>query len=280
MQRMKIMLLGLLAVMALSSVAASTASAALQGGPWWRHPETKGSQKQVKWPMNEEKEIKSENEGSFILKGKLLGEKAILECRKVTNSGNIWNGAFQGEDEATVLFEECSIVEPKGCAGQAIIISPANVYTELQWKYGGNQNEIKEVGQQKIFDVFAPQEAPKQNEKNEARAIYVTIKIPTTCLGGLTANVEAAGTTALFTDAHQTTHKIIWGTAAQVEPQNQDATTGFLTWKLPNPTEFHHQETQTKAKLIFAGTPAELEGKIKVERSGVGAPEEFGAYNE
>jgi hypothetical protein len=276
MSRTKVMLLSLLAITVLGSVASTTASAVLQG-PWWRHPEALGSQKQVKWPMNEEHPIISENEGAFVLKGELLLMKVTIECQKVENKGNIWNGAHQGEDQAEVAFSECSLTSPIKCAN--VEVSKPKVYTELMWKYRGETKELTEAGgQQKIFDVFAPTEVPKKNEAGEWRSKFVTITIPAACkpFGG-EYNVEAAGTKTTFVDQFQEPHEIVWGTAAQVEPQNEDVRTAFLKWSLPNVTKLHHQETEIIAKLMFGNKPAELQGRIKIK---LVSEEPFGAYNE
>jgi hypothetical protein len=276
MSRVKILVLSLLAVCAVSSVVVATASAALQG-PWYRHPEAKGSQKQIKYPYNEEQPFVAENEGAFTLKGKILGTRVVISCAKAASSGNIWDGLQQGEDNAKVEFTECTISEAVLCKGAKVLVSPAEVYSELQWKYAGTQKELTEVGQQKIYDVFAPTKEPEQKE-GVARAVFTEIEIPEKeckTLHGIFP-VEAAGSLATFQDQHQVSHKIVWGTAAQVEPQNEDVVVGRLTWKIPNVTGLHHQESQTKAKLLFASEPAELEGTLKVA---LVSEEPFGAYN-
>ncbi len=281
MSRMKIMLWGLLAVMAMGSIAAPAASAA-PDGPWFRHPV---GTEQVKWLTNEEKEIEGTNQGSFTLRGKVLGVPATIKCETATIKGLAWNGSHQGEDEGVVAFSKCFTVQP--CAKTEVKVTNAEVYSELQWKYAGKQSELNEqpAKQQKIFDVFAPIVAPEQitleNGEKVARATFVSITFPASCgLGETPFKVEAAGTVATFGDQHQVSHKIIWGTAAETNPQNQDATINTLHFQFPNATEFHHQGVQTKAKLLFAGNAAELEGYLHIKRSGVGAPEEFGTYNE
>jgi hypothetical protein len=279
MYRMKIMLVGLLAMLALGAVASATASAALPQGPWFYHREGTG---QAKWGQNKEQPIESKNQGSFTLRGKVLGISVVIKCETVENTGFIWNGQHQGQDEAEVKFTKCFIVNP--CAGTEVTVSSTKVYTELQWKYGGKQEELKEVGQQKIYDVFAPTTEPTQKELGEKgkgefapRARFVTIEIPVGCAVAGKFEVEAAGSLAIFEDQHQGLHKIIWGTAAETNPQNQDSKEPTLQWKFPNPTLFHHQETQTKAQLLFGGSPAELEGVIHIKRTN---GEEFGAFNE
>ncbi len=265
------MLVSLLGVMALGSVAATMASAQTQG-PWWRHREAAGSQKQIKWPMNEEKEVKGINEGVFQLKGRLAGLVSTITCSKVESAGNVWNGLRQGEDENETKFTECAIAEPAACAAATVKVEPVKAFSELMWKYRGESKELEEHGgQQKIYDVFAPTSEPK-----EGKAIYTNITLGGTLCAGTFA-VKAAGTTATFVDQHQVEHNIVWGTAALVTPQNADAASGHLVWADPNLLKLHHQATAIEAKLEFGNQPAELQGIIKVERS---VPEEFGAFDE
>ncbi len=273
MSRIKIMLAGLLAMLIVGSVASAVASAA-PDGPWFRHPE---GGKQVKWPINEEQQIKSKNQGGspFILKSTISENNTpvTLECRQVNNKGNIWNGLHQGEDEAEVIFSEC-IMSSAPCAGEPITVEPTKVYTELMWKYSGVKKELEEqkAGQQKIYDVFASTAEPVGG-----KAKFTTIKIPAKCIFGGSINVEAGGTAATFVDQHQVSHSVVWGTAAEVNPQNLDAKTGYLVWNIPNQKQLHHQGTIVQANLFLGTHTAELQGQIKIERNN---EEEFGVFNE
>ncbi len=273
MSRIKVLIVSLLALCAVGSVAAATASAELQG-PWWRHPEAKGSQKQVKWPENEEQAIKATNAGlgNFKLRGKLIGEKVLIECTTVTGKGWLWNGLHQGENEGEpVNFTGCTAASV--LIGKCVAeVEPVHAYSELMWKYRGESKELKEAGgQQKIYDAFGVA------ENKAGKFIFTLIKIPAPCAVTGEFPVEAAGTEQTFLDQHQGEHKIRWGTAPLVEPQNQDAKQGFLNWIIPNQTKLHHQEKEVIAKLEFGGAPAELEGKLAVE---LNSEEPFGAYNE
>jgi hypothetical protein len=269
--RPKVLIVSLLAVFAVSSVVVATASAALTG-PWWKHIE---NSKQVKFVENKEQPLKATNAGlgNFKLKSKTVAFGSIvIECQEATSKGNLWNGALQGEDEAILAFEKC---EAKGsltgvCKG--VTIENSKVHSELMWKYRGETKELKEAGgQQKIYDAFAPTEAPK-----EGKAALTTITFPTGCTLAGSYIITAVGTEATFIDQFLEKHLVVWGTAAQVEPQNEDVTKGFLTWNSPNVTKLHHQEKEVVAKLQFAGQPAELEGKLAIELNN---GEKFGAFN-
>ena len=264
MNRIRLLFLSLLAVFAVGSVTAATASAELQG-PWWK--QVKGG-KQIKLELNKEQPTKSINEGAFTLKSKLLSLKSVIKCETAEDTGFIWNGLHQGEDESLVKFSKCVMVEP---CKEVVEVEPTKVFTELMWKYRGETKELKEVGQQKIYDVFAPSTEPK-----EGKALFTIIRVPAgTCVGEFPVN--AVGTPAIFIDQHGVEHKIVWGTAALVEPQNEDAVAVHLNWIDPNVTKLHHQEKAIEAKLALGPEPAELQGRIKLEEN---TAEPFGAFNE
>jgi hypothetical protein len=269
MSRIKVLFLSLLAVFAVSSVASATASAELNG-PWWKHLNAK--LEQVKFHENEEQALKVKNVANFKLVGTLLGEKVLIECTAVNGSGWLWNGLHQGEDEGTeVRFENCIVKTLTLGECKATVEPLKHVYSELMWKYRGEAKELKEAGQQKIYDAFGI-------EANGAgKFIFTIITTVAPCPIVEKFPVTAAGTEQHFIDQHEVAHQIKWGTAPVVEPQNEDVTKGFLTWTIPNVTRLHHQEKEVIAKLEFGGRPAELEGKLAVELNN---GEKFGAFNE
>jgi hypothetical protein len=269
MLRIRAILLGLLAMLAVSAVASATASAELQG-PWWRHIE---NSQQAKYALNAEQQLKAKNEGNFKLRSKIAGEKALIECLKVTSKGWLWDGLHQGENEAEeVKFTECTAKTPIVTCTEGVTVGAVkNAYSELMWKYRGAPGELTEVGQQKIYDAFGVA------ENTEHKFIYNVITLAAPCPIHETFPVVASGTKQVFQDQHQVEHEITWGTAALVEPQNEDQTKGFLTWTIPNQTKLHHQGKEVIATLKLGEQPAELEGKLAVELNN---GERFGAFNE
>jgi hypothetical protein len=280
-------LVGLVALLVVGSYAATAASAAVQG-PWWMKLE---GGKQVKIEPKPHLEIKSLNEGAFILKSTILAIPVILECRSVKNSGSIWNGPHTGRDEAEVKWGECFVATSTSvCKGFPIVVSTTNVRTELMWKYAGTKKELEEAGGgQKIYDVFAPKTAPeefKEGEKTGFRAPFTTIKIPKEVEGLKCALAnEAPGYTVYargkkysgWEDQEGATHEVQWGTAALVEPQNEDMKAGTLKWVLPNVKKLHVEGVEEEAKLELGANAAELQGTIKVEATN--GITEFGAWN-
>ena len=279
MSRLRMIVVGLLAVLTVGAVVASAASGAVQG-PWWMKLE---AGKQVKIEPGKHLQIKSFNEGAFLLKSKVSLMAVTIECRKVENKGFIWNGPHTGRDEAEVIFTNCFMVTP--CAGLPITVAPTKTRTELMWKYQGVSKELEEAGgSQKIYDVFAPEEEPVEFEAGKFRAKFTTITVPPEaegikCAVAAEYPVYARGTVYNnWEDQNGTKHKVIWGTAALVEPQNMDVKTGKLKWELPNVKKLHVEGVEEEAKLQLGNEPAELSGTVKVEATTGGI--EFGAWNE
>jgi hypothetical protein len=288
MPRLRTIVVSLLAVLAVGSIAATTASAAIQG-PWWQKKE---GAKQVKIEPNTHLQIKSKNEAGtvFLLKSKAVGFAVVIECRRVENKGFIWNGPHTGRDEAVVTWNECFVAASSAvCRGFPVTVETTHVRTELMWKYQGNSSELNEAGgQQKIYDVFAPEVEKSEEYEPEPgvhafRAKFTSITIPAEfegikCAVANTYPVYAEGTRYLnWEDQKPASHEVIWGTAAQVEPQNADAKSGTLKWVFPNVKKLHVEGAEQVAKLQFGAEPAELQGTIKVEaEDGI---TEFGAWN-
>lgn len=272
MNRIRLLFLSLLAVFAVSSVVSASASAEVNG-PWWKH--FNALKEQVKFPENEEQQLKVKNAGSFKLKGKISSSAVTIECTTASGNGWLWNGLHQGEDEGVeVRFENCT--GEGTLLGKCIVeVEPLkHSYSELMWKYRGEKKELEEAPkttQQKIYDAFGV-EANK-----EGNFVFTVITTTSPCTVINKFPVQAAGSPAEFVDQHGVKHQIKWGSAPVVEPQNEDVTKGSLTWTLPNQRKLHHQEKEVVAKLEFAQQPAELEGKLAVELNN---GEMFGAFNE
>lgn len=281
MYRMKILLLSLLAVFAVGSMASATASAALQG-PWWMK---RVGGLQFKIEPKEELQIKSDNFNPTLAPFRIVTQNnKIIECEIVLNKGWLWNGEHQGADEEALEFRNCFAIEPE-CkkARVAKFGSQIKVRTELMWKYRGEKSELLEQGQQKIYDVFAPRETPKQY-KLENRAPFFTIVVPAaeTCPEKV-YTLWAEGKEAVWKNQQNKEFNVVWGTAALVEPQNQDTRFVTLNWIRPNVKQLHHQEKAVTAQLSLEDQNeiqegAEIEGKIYLEHEF--GEIEFGAWDQ
>jgi hypothetical protein len=272
MSLMKTLLSSLLAMLALGSMASATASAELNG-PWWRHPELG---QQVKFPQNQTQQVKGINAGGFEIKT----ANVAFFCGEALLEGAIWNGAHQGQDQAKLQLLKCRVTKPVPCENTPVKVGQIKVYTELMWKYQGAPVELTEPGgQQKIYDAFAPTAQPNK----EGRAALTTIAIPPGCFVPEQLTLWAKGSLAQYEDSQQGTHSIVWGTAAEVEPQNQDSPALRLKWTDPNVKFLHHQEKPVKVELQLEDETgffeeANLQGALRIERQqGQG---EFGAFNQ
>jgi hypothetical protein len=228
------------------------------------------------YPQNKEHQLKVKNEGSFKLKSKTaLFGNILIECAKATGSGNLWDGVNYGEDNAVFIFAECEAKSSTAGTCKGVEVSSAKAYSELTWKYAGKSEELEELAgtpQQKIYDAFAPTAEPK-----EGKAVLLAIILPKSCTAAGEFSVTAGGTETTFVDQEGKSHSVVWGTAGLVEPQNENVVKNSINWAAPNVTILHQQDAQIKTTLDFAGSPAELEGKLAVELNN---GEKFGSLYE
>ncbi len=100
-------LLGALALLVLSGIATSAASAA---GPYWR---VNGSR------LEKGSKFLNAEGGATELKATILGLTETISCAGATveNASLVGNGTSQGQDAAkAIAFEKCKVVSPKSCA--------------------------------------------------------------------------------------------------------------------------------------------------------------------
>ena len=124
-KRLRVMLVSLLAVFAVSAVASASASAAPE---WYVCEEGTGAGTKFtehkcttvsgtgKWEWIKlvgTKKVKSKNKAgvSFVFEGEAGGVKVKITCKKVKDIGTITQGA-PGKDTETAEFEECVVDKP------------------------------------------------------------------------------------------------------------------------------------------------------------------------
>jgi hypothetical protein len=138
--KMRVALLGVLALFVVSGTAASSASAL---GPYWRTGGAgvrleKGA-RQIKLQLKSSKAI-------------LRSEKLELEltCNESHSEGATieGNGTNQGQDKGRVSYSSCNVVKPAGCVvTEPIVTNPTKSYLA-----------VNEGAQQNLVDVFEPTE--------------------------------------------------------------------------------------------------------------------------
>jgi len=175
----------LVAVFAMSALAASAAQAEENKGPLW----IVGSPaKGLK--AGETRAIKSVTVGKPILRG----TAASIECEKGTTTGFLLGGS-PGTDVSTTKFENCNVTTQKNCVATGLkpVASPSgeirvDVYTILAFALGSRTSAV---------DLFAPQgETGKENLFSEFELLNRTGATTELCnlLNKTKVVVESTGT--------------------------------------------------------------------------------------
>ncbi len=171
--KMRVVLLGVLALLVTSGIAASTASAT---GPYWRVAGArleKGA-----------KQIKLQLKDKAVLVAETNPEPLRIECSKSISEGATieGNGTSQGQDKGRISFtscttslKECGVVEP-------IATKPTKSYLATA------------TTQTKIVDVFEPTEGDKYVEITlKGKCASLPIGTPEPVTGAVVAELIPAG---------------------------------------------------------------------------------------
>ena len=191
-KRFRIVGLCLVAVFAMSAVAASSASAAKTGPHWWVCEKLTGgifsnSECTTSGTGWESKELLAgENRPIKFTSGvtKLKSGSDVIECKKDKGTGEL-RGGWPGTDKATITFEECKVTKPISCevknAGGVFGTIAVSVNTELV--YSGTKKQAEE--EKPPLDVLF--KTTKAKEK-----LFVKLELKGT-LCPATLNVNATG---------------------------------------------------------------------------------------
>jgi hypothetical protein len=217
--KMRVALLGILALLTVSGIAASAASAAQPQGPYWRVGGTRLGQGEIK-------QLKLQLKGQAVLKGERGGAKVVIECKNSYSEGATIEGQgnFQGQDKGRVTYEQCTVREPKECELSTPQIKTNQTKSYLA--YNGTKPEIK---QQKFVDVFEPQQGTK----------FVVLLFKGGCVVNLTHEVVVTG-----------------AVAAEVIPIEREGQEGQLVFPETPITTIVHEGQERKIELEFAGISA------------------------
>jgi hypothetical protein len=226
MTRIRLLLSGLLAVFALSAVAASAASADVYE---WH---VKGL------PLVGSKNITSTG-GPFTLEGKVGTVAVEIECKKqgLTGTKNNIKAGNPGTDEAEITFTECKLI---GAAKCKITVGTAKVKSEIVEIITKENEDLKtkETGLNLVGILFTP-----------------------TGTNFTTITSEGAECAIKFKE-----QAVTGSTVAGVSPEEQEAVTNKLIWKDSNPVVEYEtfQDVKKTTGLTFAGNAAELVGESNV----------------
>jgi|SRR6267154_1909220 len=147
MLKIRLALLGVLALVVTSGIAASTASA---GGPFWHVGGSKFSQGT--------RQLELQNKGNLVLKGELALVKVEVECETSLSEGATIEGSGQqkpGQGKGRLKFEKC-IVKTAGKTEPCKALVP--IKTNQTKLILGTSNEGV---QRKYVDIFEPQQGTK-----------------------------------------------------------------------------------------------------------------------
>ena len=225
----RVALLGALALFIASGIAASTASAGQ--GPFWHVAGAKlgqGAVKQVKFQAKY-------NEAISLFRGSALSGAVVVEikCHNSYGEGGTieGQGAFQGQDKAVIVFEQCKTAF-KPAAAECKVVEP--IRTNQLKSYLAYNNTKPENKQQKFVDVFEPSAA-------QAAGVFLTLHF--------------AGKGCLVTEA-----KVEGSVAAEIVPiEKESQELLFFFPEVPIESVVHEQQ-ERKVGLSFAGEPAIFSG--------------------
>jgi hypothetical protein len=145
--RTKLAMLGLLAVMLLGSVMATTAAA--EPGPFWYHrPVGEKEGTGVKLAEGTAESFTGTG-GVQILDGEISGTGVEIESPSVQVKGAITNSIHQGQIKVELIYSQPKLLKPalKECN---VTINKANIVVvkgHLAWKWDGTQAQLEEQPQ-------------------------------------------------------------------------------------------------------------------------------------
>jgi hypothetical protein len=235
--RIKVLLLGLLVVLVVSAAASATASAKTQQPHWLVN-------QKILWEGKVELEVNNNNQGPFILDGKISTTTIEFKCATVKGTAFI-EGAkkYHGLDSGQMKITNCELVGVPNCV---VEIEEVTAKSSL-WLHGtikeASENKPKTRTLQVLFE-------PKSNN------IFTKISIKSgakECL--LNGTFEVKGQFAAETS----------------ELEDKDVTEAKLVWVKPNQKFVHQQksegtgEEETEVGLTFGGQPFELQGDLNLK---------------
>jgi hypothetical protein len=159
--RIRVAMLGLLAVMLVGSVMAAAASA--EAGPFWLHREVGGKEgTKVKNPENF-----SGIGGEQKLQGNVSGTEIEITSKSLQVKGAILNGEHQGQIKIELVYNQPTLIKPalKECN---VIVNTNNIVIvkgHLMWKWNGEKKQLEEQPQEaQNWDIGFTAVEPQQQE--------------------------------------------------------------------------------------------------------------------
>jgi hypothetical protein len=250
--RVRAVMLGFLALLAVGSFGVSSASAVVEAGPFWHHRENSKEGVGAKIEANAPETFTGEG-GLQKLKSAISGTNFTIQAKSAAASGIIYNNALQGQIKLVLNYKEPTLVEPalKPCEVKVGTNNEVKAEGHLAWKYRGVGTELTEspVKVQKPDIIFTPAQIKKGDTKlPEGKFTEVT-------LTGSGCGVLAGA------------HPVKGSVSVIPKPENLEEWSRELKTTFPGFKEQHWwngtENRGEEIKLIFGTTePATLTGEI------------------
>jgi hypothetical protein len=143
--RTRLVLAGLVALLALSSVMAAPVSA--HPGPFWRQRAVGTTGNGVKITRAAQEKFQSKGKLSIL---SVAGGAVKVECLEAQDKGTIWNNNFQGQGKAYVEFHHnCKVI---GNGEKCKVVEPIrfSAFFHLAWKWDGSAKQLEQGNQQEL----------------------------------------------------------------------------------------------------------------------------------
>lgn len=248
--RVRAVMLGFLALLAVGSLGASSAMA--EPGPFWHHRSTAegiGEKIAEATPENF-----SGEGGTQLLKGKLSGTEVEISATSVQAKGIIYNNALQGQIKVVLLYHEPTLVKPglKPCQVKIGVSKNNEVKAEghLAWKYQEVPAELTEkpAATQKPGIIFTPKQI-KAGDTKLPEGTFTEITLSGSACGVLAGTFPVKGNLSTVT-----------------KPGNLEEWSRTLVTEFPGWTQQHFWNGLTQIgvtpALSFGGNPSTLEGSV------------------
>jgi hypothetical protein len=177
---------GLLAIVLVGSVMASSAAAATEG-PFWMRKNTKGTAEKIE-PKAPENFRGGGGEQRLI--GKVAGTAVETVANSTQVKGAIFNGSHQGQVKIEIAYSQPTLVKPelKGCT---VLLGERNIVQAkgfLVWKWNGEKKQLEpaeQVNQTPSIDFSGVEPTNQEPEINPVEltklGTFTTIKFSSGC---------------------------------------------------------------------------------------------------
>jgi hypothetical protein len=247
--RVRTIVLGVLAMLTVGSFAAASASA--EPGPFWYHRSgCCTTPMKIEQPKDEQFQGKG---GRQILEATIGGREVEIESPLVQIKGRIYNNALQGQIKVTIIYHNPTLLKPvlKPCEVKVGTNNEVQAFGHLAWKYQGNTSELTEQPQlkQKPDIIFTPKEI-EEGAKELPKGEFTKITFTGSGCGVLTGSSTVKGSVSALINPPELE---IWSTQLKV------STPGWTRQHFWNGKE----AIEVEPKLIVGELGAKLVGEFE-----------------